>query len=150
MVWPCCAESLRARACTCRVGIWRVEPTVTPLWEKLALLVAPASCSGRSTEGANSQPNESELLGCTASTRVSPPPPAGTGAWPADTPDLQFTAVASTAVGAPQLSLQLNPMTVHTRQHGEGGSSYRQVAQSPVNSAAHSQTAWLWLCACSV
>ena len=29
---------------------------------QLALLVAPASCNGRCTEGANSQPNENELL----------------------------------------------------------------------------------------
>ena len=29
---------------------------------QLALMVAPASCNGRCTEGANRQPNENELL----------------------------------------------------------------------------------------
>ena len=35
---------------------------MAPLREQLALLVAPASCIGRCTEGANSEPNDNELL----------------------------------------------------------------------------------------
>ena len=62
MVWPCGVEPLQARACICSVSTRYVEPAVTPLRDQLALWVAPASRSGRCTEGANSQPNENELL----------------------------------------------------------------------------------------
>ena len=81
----CCVEPLRQQTCTCRVGIRCVDPTVAPLWAQLALLVVPASCSGSCTEGANRQPDESELLAfhCFQAdlwpychyTRYRPPPP---------------------------------------------------------------------------
>ena len=57
---------------------------MTPLREQLALLAVPSSCNGRCTEGANSQPNENELLApkvvqaCVWLTaRTSAPPPGG-------------------------------------------------------------------------
>ena len=62
MVWPCGVEPLQARACICSVNTRYVEPAVTPLREQLALLVAPANCIGRCTEGANRQLNDNELL----------------------------------------------------------------------------------------
>ena len=97
----CCVEPLRPQPCTCRVGIRCVEPTVAPLWEQLALLVVPASCSGSCTEGANSQPSETELLASHGfQADVWPhcqytrdrPPPARTGVRPAETPHGQCTS----------------------------------------------------------
>ena len=70
------------------------------------------------------------VCGRTASTSVPPPPPpADTGAWAADTLYGLCTTAAVTAVGAPQLSMELNQMIAQT-QAAWVQSPYSKVLQS--------------------
>ena len=130
---------------------------MTPLRDQLALWVAPASCSGRCTEGANSQPNENELLAPkVVQACVWPhcqdkcsPPPADTSARPADTPYGQCKPAAVTAVVATQLSMQLKPDDCPSQASWGALAAYTSGAVAGSKRDALPDIV-VWLCACSV